>query len=424
MGSEKIYTSGAGLGFQKRHAVVLTLFFVMFISYIDRVNISVAVLAMQESLGWSESMKGVILSAFFFGYMLMQIVGGWLANLFGGKPVIIICLLLCSIFTALTPIAAHLWLPLLIAVRIGLGLVEAPINPAAFNIFSRWVPEVERARSVAFYSSAGFLGTFFALAATGWMVKLYGWEMPFYLFGVVGLVYVLVVNRVVGGAPAESLDDADKTKSVLEIIKKEKIPWLRLFSHTPIWALAVSLFCASWIFYVLLSWLPSYFSGAHGLDVASSGLYSMGPWLIMFLVMNLSGWIADSLVKRNWPITRARKLLSTVGLLGTGVMLIGIQYVANAEQAVVVMCLALGFLALAYASLAPNVLDIAPRYADVLFGMLNTLASVPGVIAVALTGWIVQTTGSYNQALEFSGGIAILGGVIYLIFGTGKKLVD
>ena len=113
-------------GWQKRHSLVLASFVAMFIAYLDRVNISVAAIAMQESLGWSETEKGLVLSSFFIGYLAMQIVGGVLADKYGGKRVMLWSLVAWSVFTVLTPIAASASFAMLILVRIGLGLGEAP----------------------------------------------------------------------------------------------------------------------------------------------------------------------------------------------------------------------------------------------------------------------------------------------------------
>jgi len=412
----------------RRYTVVGACFFVMFLSYIDRVNISVAAVAMQNALDWSESRKGFVLSSFFIGYMLMQIIGGWLANVFGGKRVLIASLVLCSLCTALTPIAAHLSFVLLIAVRIGLGLTEAPINPSVYNIFGRWVPASERARSVGLYSSAGFLGTFTALALTGWAVQRFGWESPFYVFGLAGLIYATVLHRLISDSPgdadwqrvAAAEQQADPGKQATTVAS---VPWSKLLSQSPFWALVFTFFCTSWIFYVLLSWMPSYFTRVHGLPVARAGYYSMASWLVMFMLMNAASWVSDSLVKRGWTTTKTRKFMTSIGLFGAGAMLMIIPRATTPLQALALFSIALGFLALAYSSEAPNVLDIAPRYADVLFGILNTFGSLPGVIGVALTGILVQVTRSYDSAFGIAGILALSGGLVFLFFGTGKKLV-
>jgi len=129
---------------QARHSLVLASFLALFIAYLDRVNISVAAIAMQETLSWSETEKGFVLSSFFIGYMEAQILGGVLADKYGGKRVLLWSLVAWSVFTLLTPVAASASFLALILVRIGLGLGEAPLSPAVLSLFGRWIPENER----------------------------------------------------------------------------------------------------------------------------------------------------------------------------------------------------------------------------------------------------------------------------------------
>ncbi len=407
--------------------IVAACFFAMLLSYADRVNMSVAAIAMQTSLNWTEAQKGVVLSSFFVGYMLTQILGGWLANVFGGKRVLIAALAMSSVFTVLTPVGAHFSFALLIATRIGLGLSEAPINPSAYNMFGRWVPASERARSVALYSSAGFLGVFVALIVTGWAVEQWGWQSPFLLFGLAGLVYSVALIWLLKDEPRAGSDhEPPQTQEAKGAFARTTapVPWSALLRQRPFWALVFSFFCTSWCFYVLLSWMPSYFATAHHLPVARSSYYSMASWIIMFVMMNIAGWVSDALVNSRWSATKTRKLMTSVGLFGAGASLILLHKAATPEQALVVFCCTLGFLALAYSSQAPNVLDIAPRYADVLFGILNTFGSLPGIIGVSLTGVLLQTTQSFDAPLAVAGVLALAGSCIYLLFGTAEKLVD
>jgi len=153
----------------------------VFINYIDRVNISVAVILMTVEFGWSETTKGLVLSSFFVGYLAMQIAGGWLAHRIGGKVVLGFAVIWWSIFTILTPAAAFISLAALIIIRIALGLGEAAAFPASFALFSKWVPASERSRAITILISGAPLGTVLALLTTGWVIERYGWPSIFYL---------------------------------------------------------------------------------------------------------------------------------------------------------------------------------------------------------------------------------------------------
>lgn len=403
--------------------IVLLCSLAMVISYVDRVNISVAALAMQQTFDWTESVKGLVLAAFFLGYMVMQIFGGWLAHRMGGERVLVWALIGWSFFTLLTPVAAHLWLPLLVLVRIALGASEGPCNPASYNLIGRWVPEQHRTTAVGVYGSAGFLGSFVALAVTGPLVTRFGWEFAFYLFGVLGLVYAALCYPTL-----ERLRRHGRTlaagKSPDDLQAARAIPWKRLLGMRAFWALVLSFFSTSWLYYMLLLWMPSYFSRTHGLEISKSGIYSLAPWLIMCVVMNVAGWLSDVIARRGVSATTIRKVLASAGLFGAGVGLIVVQSAATALGAMTILCMALAALALTYASLAPNVFDLAPRYGEVLFAVLNTFGSLPGVIGVALTGLLTQLTGSFNAALTVSAVLAMLGAVVFMLFGSGQRQVD
>ena len=109
---------------QRRHTVVLLGFFSTFICYIDRVNISVAIIPMAEQFGWSDTERGVVLSSFFIGYLVTQVLGGWMAGKLGGKAVLGFGVLWWSLFTLLTPLSAFASFPALIAARILMGVWE------------------------------------------------------------------------------------------------------------------------------------------------------------------------------------------------------------------------------------------------------------------------------------------------------------
>ena len=417
-----------GVFSQKRHTLVFASMLALLIAYIDRVNISVAAIAMQESLGWSETDKGLVLSSFFIGYMAAQIIGGVLANRFGGKRVLGVSLIVWSVFTALTPVAASISFALLIVTRIGLGLGEAPLSPAALNLFGKWVPEVERSRAVAFYSSAAILGTLFALLVTGWMVTLFGWPSVFYWFGALGLMYAVFWFTRVFETPDDHPHISSEERELLASNRPPQdagvnIPWRDLLSSPAVWALFVTFFCTSWSLYVFLSWMPSYFASVHGLNITSAGIYTMVPWASMFVMMNVAGWIADHMISRGSNLTFVRKLMQTIGLVGSGTFLYITRFAASPEIAIISLSAALGLLAFAYSGSGPNVLDIAPRFGGVLFGIMNTLGTLPGIVGVALTGWIVDTTGSYDAVLAVAAVISAIGAAAFLMFGSAKKLV-
>jgi MFS transporter, ACS family, solute carrier family 17 (sodium-dependent inorganic phosphate cotransporter), other len=397
------------------YAIVLLLCAAVFISYIDRTNISVGAIAMQAQFRWNETQKGLVLSAFFIGYLPLMVVSGALANRYGGRIVLGAAVIWWSLFTALTPPAALISLPALLCARAALGLGEAAVYPAAFNMIGRWVPPLHRSRAVALMTSGAALGTVFALPVSGWLVRDYGWPTPFYAFGVLGLAWAgFWFARVRGGPSVE----APRSPA------RAPIPWRALLRSSAVWAIIVGHFCYNWCSYVLLAWLPSYFKSTFGVSVANAGMLSAAPWLVIFLVGILAGFLADYLLRAGWSATLVRKLAQTIGLSGAGIFLLLLPGAASITSALVLMCLATGLLALCLAGFPPNCLDVAPRHADVLYGISNTFATLPGLFGVFITGWLVDRTGSFAVALSVTAGVALLGAVVFLIFASGERQID
>lgn len=391
---------------------MLLLLAAVFISYVDRTNISVGAIAMQAQLGWSETQKGLVLSSFFIGYLLLMLVSSALANRFGGKVVLGFAVVWWSTFTALTPSTALMSLPALVLARIGLGMGEAAVFPACINMIGRWVPPLQRSSAVALVTSAAPLSTVIALPMTGWLIHGYGWPVPFYLFGVIGLVWTAFwVFFVKGGQP--QMPDAPAT-----------IPWKPILTLPSVWAIVIANSCFNWSFYLLLAWLPSYLKHTYGVSLVNAGLLSAAPWLTSFLIGNLAGNVADRLLRAGRSPTFVRKLMQTVGLVGGGILLSTLPAAESITQAVLVMSCAAGAFAFCFAGYAPNGFDIAPRYADVIWGLSNTVGTLPGIFGVFLTGWMVDQTGTFAAPFYITTGVSFIGAVVFLAFASGERQID
>lgn len=186
---------------QKRHQLALMAFLAIFICYMDRVAISVAIIPMVETYGWDLSTQGLVLSSFFIGYLLTQVVGGKLADRYGGKVVLGFGVLIWSLFTLVAPPAAALGIAALIVARILMGMGEAVTFPAIYALYARWVPVRERSRSAGFSNSGIPLGTVFALLATPVIVASWGWEWVFYIFGGIGFIWCAVWYFLIASSP-------------------------------------------------------------------------------------------------------------------------------------------------------------------------------------------------------------------------------
>lgn len=411
---------------QKRHQLVLMAFLAIFICYMDRVAISVAIIPMVETYGWDMSTQGLVLSSFFIGYLLTQIVGGKLADRYGGKVVLGFGVLIWSLFTLVAPPAAALGITVLIVARILMGMGEAVTFPAIYALYARWIPVKERSRSAGFSNSGIPLGTVFALLATPVIVASLGWEWVFYLFGGVGFIWCAIWYFLIGSSPREQagIDQAELDLIAADTIADEPAaptPWAALMGNMSVWAVIVAHFCNNWWFYVLLAWLPTFVTQGLGVDYASVGLFAMMPHIALFLCINLSGVVADRLIGGGMTITRVRKLMMLIGFGGSITALLLVGEVESAVAAITIMTIGSALGAFAVSGFFVNHMDIAPEHAGTLMGITNTAGTIPGIVGVLVSGWILETTGSWALVFQVAAGVTAFGLIFYLIFGSGER---
>ncbi len=413
----------------RRTVVVLLSFLSVFVCYMDRVNISVAIIPMAAELGWTPRTQGTVLSSFFVGYLLLQIVGGRLADRFGGKIVLAVGVLSWSLFTVLTPPAAQVGLTILIATRIAMGMGEAVAFPSIYSIYGRWIPLSERSRAVGFSNSGIPLGTVFALVATPYIVQSFGWEWAFYLFGGLGVAWWIAWQRSVTADPAQHPRISEQELALIQaeapVAEDGATPALTTFLRsTAVWAIVVAHFCNNWSLYVLLSWLPTFVNKGLGVDFAAVGWFTMIPNAASFVFLNVAGAVADRLIRSGMPVGRVRKLMQTIGFGGIAAALAIVGTVETAWAAIAVMSVGTALGAFVTGGFAVNHMDIAPKYAGTMMGITNTAGTIPGVVGVYVSGLILEWTGSWALVFQTAAGITLFGLVFFLVFASGERKFD
>ncbi len=411
-----------------RYNIVALAAAAVFICYIDRVIISIAIIPMSADFGWDAEEQGLVLSSFFLGYLLTQVVGGWLAERYGGKVVLAGGVIFWSLSTILTPIAAAGGLTALLITRVLMGVGEGVTFPSIYALFGRWIPVTVRSRAIGILFSMIPLGSVFALVATPWIVTHYGWEMGFYLFGAVGFVWWLFWQRNATRSPEIH---PRISQEELELIQNDigsdetEPPAMKALLATPaVWAIVVAHFCANWGGYVLLAWMPTYINKGLGVDFAAVGIFTMIPAAFSFLALNGGGWLADKLLRHGLDKTRVRKTMQAIGFGGSAVVLSLVGYVESIPLAIAMMSIGNIFGGALSGGFGVNHLDIAPRGAGVIMGLSNTAGTIPGVIGVYVSGLILQATDSWALVFQTAAGVMIFGLLFYLVFAKAEKLFD
>jgi len=410
----------------RRYTVVGLFFFSTAICYVDRVNVSVAIIPMARDLGYAPATQGLVLSAFFWGYIVSQLAGGWMADRFGGKAVLAFGVACWSLATLLTPMGAAWSFPLLLAVRALLGVGEGVNFPAIHSLASRWAPARERARALAFSYTGIFLGTILALLASPPLILRYGWPAVFYVGGALGILW-LAAWAIKGGDGPE--DARGVGTAELDLIlsdrpalsRPQSVPWRAIMRERAVWAIVVAHVCNNWGFYILLLWLPTYLHRALHVPVARVGQYSLVPWAATFVVGNLAGWLGDWMGACGLSVTAVRKIIQTAAFALGALPLLFLPAVTTAGAAIALVTLSACCGAMSLAAFGVNHLDVGPRYAGILMGISNTAATVPGIIGVAATGFILGVTGSFSAVFYLTAAVYLIGLTAYLAWASGEQ---
>jgi MFS transporter, ACS family, D-galactonate transporter len=396
------------------------IFVLVVINLIDRVTLSIAMPTISKEFSLEPVIQGLVLSAFFWSYALLQVPGGWLIDRFGPRALITGATVGWGFFQAIAGLATG-GVTLLIS-RIGLGAAEAPLFPAGAKLNSLWLSPKERGRGAALVDSGAPLGAAFGGAIIAWLILSLGsWRSAFVLAGVATMAlgalawwYVRDDPANHAGVNAAELAAINASGSPVRAASESATRRISLRSYA---ALLVGRMSWAMINFGLLTWGPSYLAQARGFDLKQMG----GATFIIFLGGMFgaltSGFLADKLQDRGMP--RAVVYKSALGITGLGVMLafIALPQVADPIAAVALLSVTLFLLYFGclYWSL-PAILASKDKV-GVVGGVMNFAGSSSGIAVPIITGLILQATGAYLMVLYFFAACAAL-------YVAGSLLID
>ncbi len=410
----------------------------VYICMIDRIAISIAIIPMAEENGWSPTVQGAVMSAFFLGYVTLQIPAGYLSDRFGGKWVLGLGVLFWSLFTLLTPASAALGISILLACRFLMGVAEAVTWPSIYSLYSRWVHPDRRASAVGLMNSGISGGSVIALICTPWLISVWSWQGAFYLYGLLGILWFAIWAPIARSRPAVETDwDASEAalanpkslqdENQAETLSQPVYPRLTvrgMLRSRAVWAIAIAHICINWSLYLVLSWFPTFVNRELGADLQLAGFLALAPTLVSLIMAPTAGRLFDRLVARGADRLKIRRWMQSIAFLGiTGAML-GITLTDSLVVSVTVITLSNALTAFSIGGFATNHLDIAPNQSGLLMGVTNTLAAVSSSLSVFVSGWIQTATGGWDAVFQTAAGVSLLGAVIYVRMSGVKREFD
>ena len=410
----------------------------VYICMIDRIAISIAIIPMAEDNGWSATVQGAVMSAFFLGYVTLQIPAGYLSDRFGGKWVLGLGVLFWSLFTLLTPASAGLGITVLLACRFLMGVAEAVTWPSIYSLYSRWVHPDRRASAVGLMNSGISGGSVIALICTPWLISVWSWQGAFYLYGLLGVLWFAVWAPLARSRPADKTDwaasdailataEAGSSADQANVTARTVYPRLTvrgMLRSRAVWAIAIAHICINWSLYLVLSWFPTFINRELGADLQLAGFLALAPTIVSLIMAPLAGRLFDRLVTKGHDRLKVRRIMQSLAFVGITAAMMAITLTDSLILSVIVLTLSNALTAFSIGGFATNHLDIAPNQSGLLMGVTNTLAAVSSSASVFVSGWIQDLSGGWDAVFMTAATVSVFGAVIYASLAGVEREFD
>jgi sugar phosphate permease len=423
---EETMTTTTGKAIPKRRWVIGVLLGIgILINYFDRINISVAGPQLTEAFKLSPAELGVLFSAFFWPYALLQVPAGMLLDRYGVTRIGRWGAFLWGLASAIT--AAASGFGGVFVARAMLGVAEAPAFPVGSKATGYWFPRKERALATAIFDAAAKFSNVIGVPLVAFVVVKLGWRWGFGVTAILSFAYFLAfyfIYRdpskdpklsqaereyiVQGGATPEGHTPAGMVNMLGYLLTKAKV-----------WGLTIGFAAYGYSFYLFLTWLPGYLVKTMHMDILKSAEFAAIPWAVATVTdLAVGGWLIDHLIARGGNETRVRKTVLVVGML-FGLAVFGATQTVDPVWAIMWISIALGGLAAAapVGWSLPSL--IAPRGGvGTVGGIMNFVNNLMGVVAPIVTGVIVGATNSFTNAFAVAGVVLVIG-IVSFVFVMG-----
>lgn len=393
-------TAQSGSARSDKVKLIVVLFTCMFVMGIDRSSLGVAAPLIMKAYKIDAASMGIALSAFFWAYAAFNLPGGNLADRLGSKVVLGWAAVIWSLASAATGLAGGLIA--LIGARFVVGIGEAGVWPITGKIAAERFVAKERGTAVGLYQSGARLGYAATPIIMGFLIAHYSWRLAFVITGLGSLLWCVLwyywYKEKDSSQPGPS--SAPKSKVV--------IPWKQLLTNRCTLGLFFAKFCADYLYFMFLTWVPAYLVMERGFSILKMGIYASLPFFTAFLTQPLLGYFSDWLVKQGCSLTWARKgVLVGAQICASSIMVVG--FVDSPMVAVAILTLNMAAASTTGGLTWTLCTDVAPEgMAGTLGGGMNAVSSTGGILAPAITGLIVKITGSFQLALAVGGVLLVM----------------
>ncbi|XP_049950920.1 sialin isoform X1 [Schistocerca serialis cubense] len=382
---------------------------------------------------WSETQQGLLLGAYFWGYMVSELPGGRMAEVYSARWVMFTAVAINVLGTVLTPPAAYFHFYCLVVLRVLEGLGGGLTFPAMHVMISHWAPPHDRAVLTAIIYAGTALGTVISFPLSGVIAGYLGWEWVFYIMGALASIWLVLWICLIKDTPEQQYFITEEERNMIMDTTGDRVhhstrhvPWKAMFTSMPFYAILVCHFCGNVGWYMLLMQLPSYMKHILHFPIKKNAGLSALPYFCMWLFTLILGKSLEALEDKGViSQTGYRKIATSISSLGGGACLVAVTYVGcNKVAAVILMTFAVTFMGAMFDGYLGNHIDIAPHFAGTMMAITNTVATIPGITVPVLVGYLTeghQTIARWRAIFYGTFGVNIFLFIFYMIFGTGVE---
>lgn len=382
-----------------------------------------------ERQDWTENQQSFVRAAFYIGYIPAHLPAGICADIFGARYILLACMGVSSIFTLILPLIIEQgWLVVGIS-RILVGAGQGMAFPAVSSLVAYWIPARERALLGSFAVSGSHIGTVTGNILSGVLVDWKDWRLPFYVFGVAGLAFMIPIFIWTWTSPQVHPFIDEKEKEMLsEEIKpkiRRRIPLGKILIDRVVWAMTIGELGHGWVFFTFNNDLPKYLSQMLRYDIMNNGFISAIPSFGMWICSICSGFLSDYLQKKKniRPVT-LRRWFTAFGNIVPGVFCILAGY-AGCNNTLAVFCLVMALTTKGpfYSGIKVNYLDISKNFTGVVFSFNNSVGAIMGFLCPFIVGLITKDFLFSQWRLYFwiTMGVCIVPTMIYWVMTDDKR---
>ncbi|XP_013071695.2 sialin-like [Biomphalaria glabrata] len=390
----------------------------------------------EQEMSWDSIFEGVLLTSFNAGSIITPILVGYLTTRYGGRNLMTFCLLCGGVFTVLLPVTARAHPSLIIALRLITGVALSGSDSLIQAMWAKWAPRYELASLTSCSYSGLSVAGVLTFLISGYLVSIgghgRGWPYIFYVFGSLCLLLAPIWWLTVYDSPESHPRITKKELAIITFTKQPEVfhdkqplktPWMRIIKSPAVWVILMGHISNKWILSFMLSYLPRYFSDFFAFDLETDGLFSSLPFVGRIVSGLVTGYLSDWLLLRGLSVCKTRKLFQGIGCFGCALFSLFIALIPTLTTgwSISLLVLALSFQNVTSVAFRINLLDIAPRYAGLLNGVVSTIATVISLPAPVLTSLMIAGGSRDGWTIVFClvAAFNFIGGLIFVIFAEG-----